>query len=65
MERGGITEQFSIDLVGAGFEFGILFRGIIIGGCVDKTKEYKFVTMACILASIFLLIPLGLTEHAI
>ena len=65
MERGGITEQFSIDLVGAGFEFGILFRGIIIGGCVDKTKEYKSVTMACILASIFLLIPLGLTEHAI
>ena len=65
MERGGITEQFSIDLAGAGFEFGILFGGIIIGGYVDKTKEYKSVTMACILASIFLLIPLGLTEHAI
>mmetsp|Transcript_19920 Transcript_19920/g.22584 ORF Transcript_19920/g.22584 Transcript_19920/m.22584 type:complete len:600 (-) Transcript_19920:72-1871(-) len=65
MERGGITEQFSIDLAGAGFEFGILFGGIIIGGYVDKTKQYKKVTLACILASIFLLIPLGLTEHAI
>lgn len=65
MERGGVTEQLSIDLAGAGFEFGILFGGIIIGGYVDKTKEYKSVTMACILASIFLLVPLGLTEHAL
>jgi len=65
MERGGVTEQLSIDLAGAGFEFGILFGGIIIGGYVDKTKKYKSVTLACIVASIFLLIPLGLTEHAI
>jgi len=65
MERGGVTEQLSIDLAGAGFEFGILFGGIIIGGYVDKTKRYKSVTLTCILASIFLLLPLGLTEHAI
>ena len=65
MERGGVMEQLSIDLAGAGFEFGILFGGIIIGGYVDKTKKYKSVTLTCILASIFLLIPLGLTEHAI
>jgi len=65
MERGGVTEQLSIDIAGAGFEFGILFGGIIIGGYVDKTKKYKSVTLACILASIFLLIPLGLTEHAL
>jgi MFS family permease len=65
MERGGITSQLNIDLAGAGFEFGILFGGIIIGGYVDKTKKYKSVTMACIVASILLLIPLGLTEHAI
>jgi len=65
MERGGITDQFGVDLAGAGFEFGILFGGIIIGGYVDKTKKYKEVTMACILASMFFLIPLGLTEHAL
>jgi MFS family permease len=65
MERGGVTDQFSIDLAGAGFEFGILFGGIIIGGFVDKTKKYKAVTKACIIASMFLLVPLGLTEHAL
>ncbi len=65
MKRGGVTDQFGIDLAGAGFEFGILLGGIIIGGYVDKTKEYKNVTKACILATMFFLIPLGLTEHAI
>ena len=65
MERGGVTEQLSIDFAGAGFELAILLGGIIIGGYVDKTKEYKSVTLSCILASIFLLIPLGLTDHAI
>lgn len=65
MERGGITNQFDIDLAGAGFEFAILFGGIIIGGYVDRTKEYKKVTMACLIASIFLCIPLGLTDHAL
>jgi MFS family permease len=65
MERGGVTEQLSIDLAGAGFEFAILIGGIIIGGYVDKTKKYKSVTLSCIVASIFLLIPLGLTDHAL
>merc|ERR1712194_256988 len=65
MERGGITNQFDIDLAGAGFELAILFGGIIIGGYVDRTKEYKKVTMACLIASIFLCIPLGLTDHAL
>jgi len=65
MCRGGIDEQLSVDLAGAGFEIGILVGGIIIGGYVDRTKKYKSVTLNCILATIFLLIPLGLTEHAI
>ena len=65
MKRGGVTDQFGIDLAGAGFEFVILLGGIIIGGFVDKTKKYKDVTKACILATMILLIPLGLTEHAI
>ena len=39
MERGGVTDQFSIDLAGAGFEFGILFGGIIIGGFVESRQS--------------------------
>ena len=65
MERGGITDQLSIDLAGAGFELAILVGGIIIGGYVDRTKEYKTVTLACLLSTMFVLVPLGLTEHAI
>lgn len=65
MERGGITEQFQVDLAGAGFELAILVGGIVIGGYVDRTKKYKEVTLACIASTAALLIPLGLTEHAI
>lgn len=65
MTRGGITDQFQIDLAGAGFELAILVGGIVIGGYVDETKEYKKVTLACIAATAALVIPLGLTEHAI
>ena len=63
MERGGIVEQLSIDLAGAGFEFAILLGGIIIGGYVDRTKQYKNVTLACLAVTAFMVIPLGLTEH--
>ena len=65
MERGGITNQVQIDLAGAGFELAILFGGILIGEYVDKSKRYKNVTMACLAATVLLVIPLGLTEHAI
>ena len=44
MKRGGVTGQFEIDLAGAGFEFAIVIGGIILGGLVDRTKEYKKVT---------------------
>jgi Major Facilitator Superfamily len=63
MERGGITEQFSIDMAGAGFEFAILLGGILIGKYVDRTKQYKNVTLACLAATALTVIPLGLTEH--
>jgi len=63
MERGGITDQLGVDLAGAGFELAILVGGIIIGGYVDKTKQYKPVTLACLLATMFFVIPLGLTDH--
>lgn len=65
MERGGVTEQFQIDLAGAGFELAILLGGIIIGGYVDRTKRYKSVTLTCLLATAIFTIPLGLTDHAI
>merc|ERR1711966_560699 len=65
MELGGVTDQLGVDLAGAGFELAILVGGIIIGGYVDRTKQYKTVTLACLLSTMFVLIPLGLTEHAI
>jgi len=63
MERGGVTGQFQIDLAGAGFELAIVAGGIILGGYVDKTKEYKKVTMYCLAATGLLVLPLGLTDH--
>lgn len=63
MEMGGVTDQLSVDLAGAGFELAILVGGIVIGGYVDKTKNYKPVTLACLLATMFFVIPLGLTDH--
>jgi MFS family permease len=63
MERGGITDQFGIDLAGAGFELAIVAGGIILGGYVDRTKEYKKVTMACLAATALFVVPLGLTDH--
>jgi MFS family permease len=65
MERGGVKEQFQIDLAGAGFELAILVGGIIIGGYVDRTKKYKTVTMACLAATACFSLPLGLTDHAL
>lgn len=65
MERGGVTEQIQIDWAGAGFELAILVGGIIIGGYVDRTKEYKKVTLACLATTALMLIPLGLTDHAL
>jgi len=65
MKRGGVTGQFEIDLAGAGFEFAIVAGGIILGGLVDRTKKYKAVTMGCLAATAFFLLPLGLTDHAL
>ena len=65
MIRGGVNGQFQIDLAGAGFELAIVAGGIILGGYVDKTKEYKRVTMGCLAATALLVLPLGLTDHAL
>lgn len=58
-----MTQQLSIDLAGAGFELAILLGGIVIGGFVDRTKEYKRVTLACLAATFAILLPLGFTSH--
>jgi MFS family permease len=65
LTRGGMDNQFQIGLAGAGFEVAILVGGMLIGGYVDKTKQYKNVTLACLVASALFCIPLGLTQHAI
>lgn len=65
MTRGGITGQFQIDLAGAGFELAIVLGGIVLGGYVDRTKDYKIVTMGCLAATAFFVLPLGLTDHAL
>lgn len=65
MTRGGVTEQFHIDLAGASFELAIVAGGIILGGIVDRTKEYKKVTMACLAGTAIFILPLGLTDHAL
>jgi len=63
MERGGVTDRRSIAYAGCGFEMAIVLGGIILGQYVDRTKQYKSVTLLCITASLIFVLPLGLTQH--
>jgi len=63
MERGGVNNRRAIAWAGCGFEIAIVLGGIILGKYVDRTKEYKRVTLACIALSLVLVLPLGFTEH--
>jgi predicted MFS family arabinose efflux permease len=63
MERGGVTDRRSIAYAGCGFEMAIVLGGIILGRYVDRTKQYKSVTLLCIIASLIFVLPLGLTQH--
>mmetsp|Transcript_9796 Transcript_9796/g.20724 ORF Transcript_9796/g.20724 Transcript_9796/m.20724 type:complete len:655 (-) Transcript_9796:256-2220(-) len=63
MERGGVNNRRAIAWAGCGFEIAIVLGGILLGKYVDRTKEYKRVTLACIALSLVLVLPLGLTEH--
>jgi hypothetical protein len=47
---------------GAGFQAAIVVGGIVLGGSVDRTKQYKGVTLGCLAASLLLLLPLGDTS---
>lgn len=62
LKSSGIVEQNTIDLAGAGFQAAIVLGGIVLGGYVDRTKRFKQVTLACFVAALFLLQPVGLGE---
>lgn len=58
LREAGFVSQGTIDVVGAGFQAAIVIGGIVLGGLVDRTKQYKQVTLFCFAGSIFLLLPL-------
>lgn len=62
LSRAGIEDQGSIDLAGAGFEIAIVIGGIVLGGVVDRNKEYKSVTLACIAATLVAVLLLGISD---
>jgi hypothetical protein len=64
LSRVGISNKLHVAFAGAGFEFTIVLGGIILGGYVDRTKQYKRVTLICLALSAICLIPLGWTAHA-
>jgi len=56
----GIADQRTVDLTGAGFEFAIVLGGIVLGGIVDQNKEYKSITLGCLVATLVALSLYGL-----
>merc|ERR1712070_1245339 len=59
LNRAGFFDQTGIDLAGAGFQLAIVLGGIVVGGYVDRSKEYKQVTMYCLSLTLTLLTILG------
>lgn len=62
LEQVGFTDQTSIDFLGAGFEIAIVIGGIILGGIVDRNKEYKAVTLACLSLTLVGVLLLGVDK---
>jgi len=58
----GISSPEVVEYAGVGFELAIVVGGIILGGIVDENKEYKTVTMACLLATLVVVFALGLSS---
>ena len=65
MAYAGMTNKLHVALTGAGFEFAIVLGGILLGGYVDRTKEYKLVTKSCLILSCICIIPLGWRSEAL
>ena len=59
-----MTNKLHVALAGAGFEFAIVLGGVLLGGYVDRTKEYKSVTTACLIVSCICIVPLGWRSDA-
>jgi len=62
MHRAGFTRELVVDEIGAGFQVAIMVGGILLGGYVDKTKQFKAATLACFLVTISTLGMLGIAE---
>ncbi|EKX47104.1 hypothetical protein GUITHDRAFT_159575 [Guillardia theta CCMP2712] len=62
MHRAGFVREAIIDEIGAGFQVAIMLGGILLGRYVDRTKQYKGVTLACFGLTISTLSLLGIAE---
>ena len=60
--KAGVENAFEADEFGAAFQLAIMFGSIFLGGYVDRSKKYKPVSLALIILSVFLLIPIGAGE---
>eukprot|EP00435_Cladocopium_sp_Y103_P056463 s344_g19.t1 len=60
LQRAGFSDQMEVDLAGAGFEVAIVIGGIILGGLVDRNKQYKSVTLWCLAATLVGVLALGM-----
>ena len=63
LNRGGVGKTWEVAVAGGGFEIAIVLGGVVLCKYVDKTKEYKKVTLWCLVASAICLLPLGMTNH--
>lgn len=60
LQRAGFSDQMEVDLAGAGFEVAIVIGGILLGGLVDRNKQYKSVTLWCLAATLVGVLALGM-----
>lgn len=60
LQRAGFSDQMEVDLAGAGFEVAIVIGGILLGGLVDRNKQYKSVTLWCLAATLLGVLALGM-----
>ena len=59
LRGAGFADQTSIDVTGAAFQFAIVLGGIALGGYVDRSKNYKSVTLGCLAVTAAMIVTLG------
>jgi hypothetical protein len=62
MHRAGFMRETVIDGLGAGFQVAVMVGGIVLGGYVDRSKEFKRVTLGCFAVTLAALGFLGIAE---